>query len=344
MCGVSLASMPSLKNINLALQGGGAYGAFTWGVLDRLLEDDRVVICAISGASAGAVNAVALASGLEKGRDETRRVLEDLWTGFSRVTSHGGPLAFTLRPWTDAAFGMMSKLLSPYQFNPLNVNPLRDVLADVVDFGSIRERNAGKKGAGGVYIAATDVQSGRCRIFVNEEISLDAVLASCCLPQLFQAVEIDGRYYWDGGFTANPPLTPLMTEGACSDTLIVQLAGPENDEIPYSAADIGARTQRIMFSQPLQRELAWIAEARLNREVGPYSGRRGGKLRRHRLHMISADLETNGVEGSGPIGVDWGKLQRLRDQGRAAADGWIEEHFADIGRRETMEPTPPWQH
>lgn len=334
-----MASNP--KRLNLALQGGGAYGAFTWGVLDRLLEDERIAIGAVSGTSAGAVNAVALASGLAKGRDETRQLLEDLWSRVSRSTSHGGPLDYTLRPWTDAAFGMMSKLISPYQFNPLNVNPLRDVLADIVDFSAIAERNCGKTDARRIYIAATDVQTGQCRIFPAEEISLDAVLASCCLPQLFHAVEIDGRHYWDGGFTANPPLAPLMTRGPCSDTLIVQLAGPKNEKIPYSATDIGARTQRIMFSQPLQRELAWIAEARLNREVGPYAGKGGRRLRRHRLHMISADLETNGVEGSGPIGADWSKLRRLRDQGQVAADQWITEHFADIGRRETLELTPP---
>lgn len=321
------------RRLNLALQGGGAYGAFTWGVLDSLLEDERVDIGAVSGTSAGAVNAVALASGLATGgRAEARAVLERVWRDVSHLSGHNGLLDSMLSPWrwADAGLGMVSRMLSPYQFNPMNVNPLRGVLDHNIDFDAIRTRSLP-----GLYIAATDVRTGECRLFADAEIDARAVLASCCLPQLFHAVEIDGRHYWDGGFTANPAITPLMVREAAGDTLIVELAGPANAQLPYDAREIGDRVQRLMFSQPLRRELSWIAEARRNRDVNLGAGVHARRLRRHRLHMISADLEANGADPGGPMKADWIRIRDLRDRGRAAACEWMNDHLADVGRRET---------
>lgn len=321
------------RGLNLALQGGGAYGAFTWGVLDCLLEDERVEIGAISGTSAGAVNAVALASGLATGgREEARAVLERVWRDVATLSGRNGLVGGLLAPWrwADSGFGIVSRMLSPYQFNPMNVNPLRGVLERNIDFDAIHTSPLP-----GLYIAATDVQTGECRLFVDGEIGRQAVLASCCLPQYFHAVEIDGRHYWDGGFTANPPVTPLMLRETGGDTLIVELAGPANEQLPFNARDIGDRVQRLMFSQPLRQELRWIVEARGNREVNFLGAGQGGRLRRHRLHMISANLEANGADQGGPMEADWSRVRDLRDRGRDAARSWMASHLRDVGRRET---------
>ena len=255
--------------IDLALQGGGSHGAFTWGVLDRLLEDQRFEIAGVSGASAGAMNAVALAAGLMAGgREGARTALRRFWhrvadaSPFSQLQDSPlgalfGPDNPWLKPWVAPLqqFGQyLGSQLSPYQLNPLNLNPLRDILADTIDFEAVRACDRTQ-----LFIAATQVATGELRIFRQEEITADMVLASACLPMLFQAVEIDGEAYWDGGYAGNPVLMPLIGETDADDLLLVQINPRERSERPTQAADILERINEITFNASLLKELRSIA-------------------------------------------------------------------------------------
>jgi NTE family protein len=322
--------------LNLGLQGGGAHGAFTWGVLDALLEHGRWDVHALSGSSAGALNAVMLAQGLRQGGpDAARELLQRFWTGLAACmpatwVSHtgedlglGAPLRMALQ-W--------AQWLSPYQFNPLDLNPLRELLADLVDFDLLRD-----PGAPRLYIGATHAGSGRLKLFRNVDLSLQALLASTCLPNVHHAVEIDGQPYWDGGFAANPPLMPLVFEQGCADTVLVLLSPLDLGPAPRSAEGIRSRMLELAFNGPLVRELQLLREARrqLAGSVWP-CGRLPRRLARARLHCIDAGEALQELDGHSRMVIHLGFFQRLRDHGREQAQRWIREHGPALGHRSSM--------
>jgi len=337
------------KLIDLALQGGGAHGAFTWGVLDRLLEDERLEISAVSGTSAGAMNGVVLASGLMAGgRGAAREALRGFWTDVGTAArlnplNAGGLLDPTLggalSTWSPLGpyLDLASRMFSPYQLNPLNVNPLRRVLEKAVDFDAVRRCDKVR-----LFVGATHVRSGRLKIFRNESLSLEAVLASACLPTLFQAVEIDGEAYWDGGYMGNPALFPLVADSGARDLLLVQLNPLARDEVPTQASDILERIDEITFNGNVLKELRLITllkellrnENRPLREYRQPMIRHLGALRVHRLDGAAA-LASLGR--SSRLHADTATLARLHRAGYAAADEWLTRNFAHLGRRSTVD-------
>ena len=314
------------KPINLALQGGGAHGAFTWGVLDRLLEDGRVAVEGISATSAGAMNATVAAYGMSAGgREGARLALANFW----RRVSHAAAFSLLQPTWLDRMMGnrsldnspayvlmdMMTRLLSPYQFNPMNYNPLRDLLIQVVDFEAMRAHRCPVK----LYLSATNVRTGKVKVFGNDEITADAVLASSCLPFLFQAVEIDGESYWDGGYGPNPPLLRLVQDSAASDLLVVQITPSRDNYVPVTAAAIDRRLDQITANAALNAELAALEWAR---EKGATSTT---------IHRIAAEDEIDGLAQRNPADLGRSFIALLHERGRSAADRWL---------RGTTEPKP----
>ncbi len=302
--------------VALALQGGGAHGAFTWGVLDRLLEEPNLAIEAISGTSAGALNAAALAAGhIEAGPEGARRKLEELWRRVSRLSR--------LSPWRGTPFHMMvdivSRVASPYQLNPLGLDPLSDILVNLIDFESLRRPESIR-----LLLAATNIASGEARLFSNEELSAEVLLASACLPALKQAVKLDDGYYWDGGFTANPPLLPLIERSAAREILLVRVDPERQDTLPTTVRDIQARVSRIVFNAPLKAELDRIEGIRgIVAEAGPAAGPRGRRVAEAEIHMLGADEHMRGLDLSSKLNLDWAFLSRLKEVGRATADRWL---------------------
>ena len=327
------------KRINLALQGGGSHGAFTWGALDALLEDERLEIEGISGSSAGAMNAAVLAAGLQAGgREAARNKLHEFWLSVSAEGALPAPerplfdlwlrswqAVFSPQRWADA----LADVASPYAFNPLNVNPLRDHLVGVVDFAALRRGVSPK-----LFIAATNVRSGRGEIFRREILTADHVMASACLPRLFQSVVIAGVPYWDGGYAGNPPLWPLFYETDCRDAIIVQINPIERPEIPQTPLDITSRLNEITFNAPLLAELrAADFVARLIEE-GALTGK---GYRRELLHRIGGDGELEAFGAETKYDVNWTFLKTLRDLGRKATKAWLIENFDSIGVRSTLD-------
>jgi NTE family protein len=320
---LSGAWRPQRRHLNLALQGGGAHGAFTWGVLDQLLEDARIVIGGVSGTSAGAVNAVMLADGLAHGGPEgARERLADFW----RAASLGGSLPelqravverlFPLLPQraTLPWFGDLARFLSPYDLNPLNINPLKDLIERFVDFERIRlgDRN--------LFITATNVLTGEPRVFARREITPEVVMASACLPLMFRAVEIEGVPYWDGGYSGNPVVLPFLESGSCADILIVQINPRERARLPTTANEIMTRMNEITFNAPL------IAELRALELSG---------ARRTRLHRIVMDDVP--FEPHSKLKLDFEFFLLLRKRGQRAAQRFLDTHFNDIGKRSTID-------
>jgi NTE family protein len=318
--------------LNLALQGGGAHGAFTWGALDRILESEGVAFEGVSGASAGALNAVAFASGwLADGRAGARATLTKLWERIADKvpgsTMPTAPLTKLAVPWgsgwspTDMAVDMLTRVVSPYQFNPFDYNPLREVLEETIDFARLRAAAAPQ-----IFIAATNVRSGRCRIFGNAELTADTVLASACLPHLNQAIEIEGEPYWDGGLTANPPILPLVEHCRSPHILLIQITPATAEDPPTTAPAIGRRLTEIVFNAPLSREIDMLAMGtRIARDGIAFGGRMRRKLTSLKLHSIDA-TETLRVPGAASqIFPHWTMLSRLRDAGRSAAAEWLAE-------------------
>ena len=312
--------------LGLALQGGGAHGAFTWGVLDALLEDGRHDLAAASGASAGAMNAVALAHGLAVGGpDGARASLASFWAAvgsrvrFDMLTT-GSADQPGLTPMVGAWL-QWTRLVAPGTLNPLGLNPLRDVLAAQIDFEQLRHRSAMR-----LFIAATHAATGRLRLFVNHELTLDAVLASACLPTLQRAVVIDGVPYWDGGYSANPALFPLVRTGI-RDLLIVTLGPLVFDGVPESAEAIRERALEFGFHASYLRERQLLDEARECARPG-FWGFGGGRLDRllHRLriHTIDAQDDLSHLAGETRLIAHLPFLESLRDLGRAAGRGWLE--------------------
>jgi len=335
---------PPTKRINLALQGGGAHGAFTWGVLDFLLEDGRLEIDGITGASAGAVNAALLADGLARGgREEARKRLADFW----RAASLGGNLPemqrkvvdrlFSFMPLEDSPMGIwfkaMSRYLSPYDMNPLNINPLKDLIARFVDFEALRKADAPQ-----IFISATNVHTGRLRIFAREKLTAEMVAASACLPLLFRAVEIDGVPYWDGGYLGNPPIFPLFGRTRTEDVLLVQINPLVRKATPTSTSEIMSRLNEITFNSPLMGELRAIEfvgrlidEGRLPRGAGP------GKYRRINMHRIAMAGSAKTLNAQSRLNTDYDFFELLRTNGRRSARRFLDEHFNDIGERGTVD-------
>jgi NTE family protein len=312
-----LKLQPRRRVLSLALQGGGSFGAFTWGVLDRLLESDGVAFDAISGTSAGAVNAVVLANGLAQGGpDEARRQLEHLWKRLSRAA----PLAsLGAASATSAALELSTRVISPYQFNPLGVNMLRDILMAEVDFARLRKASPVR-----LLIAATRVTDGRLRLFREHEISLEAVLASACLPQLHHAVEIDGEWYWDGAFSANPPLRQLVVDSKTRDIVLVQISPEQQEGLPRLSSQIARRAAQIAFNSPLQKEIEALDDMRaLCKEVGLFRPAVCRKLDRLRLHRIVAEDSIDGLNHASALRLDWSFLTDLKQSGYAAAAQWL---------------------
>ena len=302
--------------LSLALQGGGSFGAFTWGVLDRLLEENDLEFDVVSGASAGAINAVLLASGLANGgRDEARASLNRFWSGI------GASAARNLMRPTELVVATASHL-SPYQFNPLQLNPLRALLSDEVDFDAVRKRSPVR-----LLVSATRVQDGAVRIFRTSSVSLDVVLASACLPRLHHAVEINGEPHWDGGYAANPPLLPLVDASRTADVLLVQLIPTDHAGLPVTKSEIDKRLGRITFNGPLQKDLEAVALMRkLLREEGKPRSPRGRKIDALRLHHLSAENYVDGLSELSVLNIDGTFLAHLRDRGRLAAETWLSDH------------------
>ncbi len=366
------------RPIDLALQGGGAHGAFTWGVLDRLLEEHPLVIAGVSGTSAGAMNAVALASGLmEGGRDGARAALRRLWEGVAQRApwqegpgaapgapgAEAAPAGASLSPWMFSwpaparawaeawtapsqawARGVqgwwsdaIARTWSPYQLNPLNLNPLRELLARTIDFDGVRRCDKLQ-----LFISATHVRSGRLRIFRQQEMTADVVLASACLPLLFQAVDIEGEAYWDGGFAGNPSLLPLITETPADDLLLVQINPHLRESVPTTARDILDRMNEVTFNASLLKELRSIA---LLQQLIQAEGRPGHQYRERTFQRVEA-LRVHRIDGGEPLAAlgasskldtHWSFLSRLHGLGRDAADRWLKAHGADLGHRSTFD-------
>ena len=323
--------------MGLALQGGGAHGAFTWGVLDALLEQRANPIVAVSGASAGAMNALLLVHGLlEGGTEGARATLAKFWSALGHsvpwdawglVTGDGSqlsaPAQWMLR-WAQS--------MSPAQANPMRMNPLRDLLARSVDFERLRSQTRIA-----LHIAATHANSGRLRVFGNRELSLDAALASACLPSLHHAVEIDGEPYWDGGFSANPPVMPLLRTPGTLDVMVVMLSPWRLGDTPSSAESIRERTMEIAFNATFLGEMRLVAEATELAQHAWWPGTFERRLKRAHWHLIDGGEHLATLPSSSKLIAHSALLQRLHDAGRARALSWLQDHGAAIGRRSTLD-------
>jgi NTE family protein len=339
----TLPSHYGKKRINLALQGGGAHGAFTWGVLEELLHDGRIGIEGMSGASAGAINAVIAADGLARGGpEEARKRLSEFW----RAASHDGDLSNFQRAMADRLFSLVpiaaspmqawfstvSRYLSPYDLNPLNINPLKSLIVRFVDFDAVR--NSGMP----LFIAATNVHTGRLRVFSREQINADAMMASAALPYVFHAVEIDGVPYWDGGYTANPPIFPFFRTTETEDVLVVQINPVLRAATPRSAQEIMNRVNEITFNSSLVSEYRAIEF--VNRLIDQGVLRRGagpGEYRRINVHRIDLGFLGKRLTPASRLNNDFDFFEMLHRAGRRAARRFLERHFDDIGVRSTID-------
>jgi len=328
------------KPINLGLQGGGAHGAFTWGVLDQLLDDARIEIEGISGASAGALNAVMLADGLARGGpDEARQRLADFWRAVS-VDGHLPDLQrgvverlFPFVPREGLWFGAMSRMLSPYDLNPLNINPLKDVIERFVDFEAVRAHHGLD-----LFISATNVHTGELRVFERAEINAEVVMASASLPLLFRAVDIDGVPYWDGGYSGNPAVIPFLRTTASEDVLIVQINPRERRKVPTNSREIMSRVNEINFNASLLSELRGVAFVnRLIDEGRLPRGTREGEFRRLKLHRIVMEDVGDTFGARSTLKTDYEYFETLRKLGQRATRRFLDRHFNDIGRRSTID-------
>lgn len=334
------------KKINLALQGGGSHGAFAWGVLDKLLEDGRLEIEAVSGTSAGSMNAAALAYGSIGGPEAAREKLHDLWKAVAESGQRSNPLGQLSWQSTDVVGQLLSSMamlwfqavthtFSPYQLNPNNLNPLKDVLVSQVDF---QRMNAASKIK--LFLAATNVRSGKVKVFgIDEAITADMVMASACLPQLFRAVEIEGESYWDGGYMGNPVLYPLFYYTESSDVLIVHINPIERPGPPRSASEIMNRVNEITFNSSLMKELRAVHFVQKMMDEGWIKEEFLDRLKYVLIHSLRADLALSDLPPSTKFSSDWGFLQMLRDRGRLHAGEWLEKNFADVGIRSTVNLT-----
>lgn len=327
------------KSINLALQGGGSHGAFTWGVLDRLLQDERIEIEAMTGTSAGAMNGLITLYGLlSGGREEARELLDTFW----HKISHAGAMSPIQPTLIDRMVGQFNQgnipslyavdfftnLVSPYQYNPLGINPLRNIVEEMVDFEMIRDQDDIK-----LFVNATNVRTGKIKVFSSSELTLDMVMASACLPSIFQTVEIDGEPYWDGGYSGNPAIYPLFYHCSSNDVVVVQINPINVEEVPKDAASILDRVNEISFNATLMREMRAInfvskllKEHKIDDE----------RYRDMRLHRIEAEDAMNDLSSASKMNVDWNFLVELHDIGFDTADSWIKKNYRHIEKTSSI--------
>ena len=324
--------------VDLALQGGGSHGAFTWGVLDRLIEEPWLRIEAISGTSAGAMNAALLADGWTQGGAEgARAALDTYWRRVSQAAAFSplqrSPLDRLMGRWTldtspvYVAMDLMARVVSPYDLNPLGLNPLRSILDESIDFDRLARAPIR------LFVTATNVRTGRGHIFRNKEITADVLLASACLPTMFHAVEIDGEPYWDGGYAGNPTLTPLVRESDAHDTILVQINPRERPDLPRTANEILNRLNEISFNSPLMKELRMMALLRQVADPGHGEGARWAGMRTHRI-MTDALADFG---ASSKMNAEWAFVSLLKEEGRKSADAFLDAHGEDIGKQSTTD-------
>ncbi|MGH8614881.1 MAG: patatin-like phospholipase family protein [Gammaproteobacteria bacterium] len=329
------------KTVSLALQGGGAHGAFTWGVLDRLLEDERLVIDGISGTSAGAMNGTMLVYGMAiGGRAGAREMLQTFWRRIAECASYGifqpTPLDRLLgrhdldRSPLYWAFDAVTRVLSPYQLNPTGVNPLGEILSELVDFDRPQAAADIK-----LFVCATNVRTGKIRVFQPHEISVDALLASACLPTLFRAVEIESECYWDGGFMGNPAMFPLLNACQANDIILIEINPIRIEETPTTARAIIDRMKDISFNATMMREMRTIAFVTQLLEQHRLTNKT--RYRRILFHMIEAEREIARFGVSSKLNADWDFLTTLFELGRSTAAQWLDRHYDSLGNEPSMD-------
>jgi NTE family protein len=329
-----------VKSISLALQGGGSHGAFTWGVLERVLSDRRLRIDGISGTSAGAMNAVLLVHGfIRGGRQGAIDALAEFWFRVSECSPMNQKLMsfFGSAPAGAnldntpyySAFDLCTRMFSPYELNPFDINPLRDLVEDMVDFNAIRNREGLK-----IFVTATNVRSSKPKVFRRGDLSVPAVMASACVPLLFKAVEIDGEHYWDGGYMGNPSIYPLVQECQSSDVVIVQINTLHRNEVPTKARDILNRITELSFNSSLVREMRGFATITSLIDSGKLDS---DLYSRVYFHMVGADEQLPDLGVSSKFNTDFAFLKHLHGLGLAAADRWLEENFDSIGKRSSLD-------
>ncbi len=333
-----------MKNIDIALQGGGAHGAFTWGVLDYLLEDGRLNFASVTAASAGAMNAAVMAYGLHlNGPDEARNQLEIFWKKVSEIDSQNNWLSkFSrnlfpeLKKYQEKAqrFGLSAFLqsFSPYQFNPFDVNPLRDIIENQIDFEALRCCQKTR-----LYISATNVKTGKVKVFKTHEITSDTVLASACLPHLFKAVKIDNEYYWDGGYSGNPPLWPLFYDHETQDVLVVHINPMHRNHVPQTSFDIQNRMNEISFNMSLLKEMRAVAFVQKLINEDMLKPEFADKYSNILFHSIRADKVLEDLSSDTKLKTDWDFLLSLKARGRVMAEQWLTEHYEHVGRKSTVD-------
>lgn len=327
------------RMVNLALQGGGSHGAFTWGVLDRILEDGRLGFEAISGTSAGSMNAVVMAYGMQQGGKEgARQALDGFWRdvaghsgmfGSTQPTAMGN-LFWGWAPGATPVFDwvkMLTGALSPYQFNPFGFNPLREVLNRHVDFDALQQAPTR------LYLTATNVRTGKPKVFRGADVTADAVMASACLPTMFKAVQIGGEFYWDGGYAGNPSLYPFFYDSSCHDVLVVHINPLERDQLPILSGEIENRLNEITFNSALLSEMRAIAFVQKLLDEGWIKDEFRDQLKYIRLHSLQADDWLSDLSVASKTISDWGFLTMLRDRGRSAGSAWLEENLSSVGKR-----------
>lgn len=332
------------KKVNIALQGGGAHGALAWGILDALLEDGRIEVEGFTATSAGTMNALAFVQGIQEGGPEgARQKLHDFWQAISKAGTffspvRGNPVERFLglgsgeNPFSYFLFDSMTRLFSPYQFNPLDINPLRTVLEDTIDFDKIRACNKVK-----LFISATNVRSGKVHIFRNDDIGIDVALASSCLPFLFKSVEIKGEYYWDGGYTGNPALYPLFYQTDSNDILLIHLNPMYREEIPVTAPAIMNRLNEVSFNDSLLKELRSIAFVKKLIEHDMIRDEYKHMYKDLLVHPVRADDMMKDFSLTSKFDTDWDFLTTLRDSGRNGMKKWLEDHFDNIGKQSSVD-------
>ncbi|WP_417805928.1 patatin-like phospholipase family protein [Thalassospira lucentensis] len=331
------------KHISLALQGGGSHGAFTWGVLDRLLEDEEIAIEAISGTSAGAMNAAVVTSGLAKGtadksgHEVARADLETFWQKVSDAARFSplqrSPIDILFGNWSLENslsymwLNMSARLFSPYDLNPVGDNPLAAILSDIIDFKALNHSPAK------LFVTATNVETGQGRVFRNPDIGVDVLLASACLPTIYKAIEIDGIPYWDGGYCGNPSLGPLVRECGADDTVLVQINPVKRPGVPKTSHEIASRLNEISFNSSLVKELRMIS---ILKNDAPKHACEASKWAEMRMHCIASDVMLE-LDASSKMNAEWGFMTMLRDKGREAANGFLKKHRRDIGVKPTLD-------
>jgi len=327
------------KTIHMALQGGGAHGAYTWGVIDKLLEDGRINFDGICATSAGSINAVVFASGkLKDGHDGARQALYDLWYSISVAGNNMfgpqnmGPLYKKMRSMTHSMFDTITHMVSPYQFNPYNYNVLREIIEKQVDFDRIKKCKLSN-----LFISTTNVKTGKVKIFNNKELSIDVIMASTCLPYLFQAVKIDDEFYWDGGYMGNPAIFPLFYHGGTNDVLIIHINPIVRSNLPTTPEEIMNRINEITFNSSLLAEFRAVAFVNKLLEKKLLKDKHKDLFRHILVHSVRADDSLKELDVSSKFDTNWNFLTHLRDLGRSEAANWLAKNFKYIGKKSSVD-------